>query len=332
MAFRYSLYGLNLHSEIPLPGLWDCKHEVEPDVEITFDKLHRSTDVQCDRWYVSRSLTESGKPVLTVWKSADESAFHFVYGDQTEFLIDRDGRRVSATWPRSLNLENTTDYLTGQIAAFILRLRGLVCLHASSILVDGKVLAIAGESGAGKSSSAACLTTLGYSVLSEDVTTLVNASTIQVQPGYPRIKLWPDIEPALRGTTDSLPRIAPTWNKRYLDLRKHGGGFCDKPAPLGGVYVLGDRRNGESAPAIEKLEGSEALTSLLANAHGRYLLEKAMRVQEFELLSQVARHIPVRRAIPHIDLHRLNDLCEAMIDDFRNSLPSNNGDSLVQHY
>ena len=324
MAFRYLLYGLNLRSDLPLPALWECAGEVESDVEITFHKLHQITDVQRDPWYISPYLDENGKPYLTVWKAADDSAFHFLYGDQTEFLVDQDGSHVSATWPPSLNLENTTVYLTGQIAAFILRLRGLVCLHASSILVDSKVIAIAGESGSGKSSAAACLTTLGYSVLSEDVTTLVNGSTVQVLPGYPRINLWPDVEPALRGTTDSLPRIAPTWNKRYLDLRKHGGGFWDKPAPLGGVYVLGDRRSGESAPSIEKLESSDALVSLLANAHGRYLLEKSMRVREFEVLSQVARQIPVCRVIPHKDLYRLNDLCETIIDDFRNSLPSNN--------
>jgi hypothetical protein len=157
------------------------------------------------------------------------------------------------------------------------------------------------------------------------VTTLVNGPTIRVLPGYPRINLWPDVEPTLRATTDSLPRIAPTWNKRYLDLRKHGGGFCDKPAPLGAVYVLAERRSGESAPSIEKLQSSEALISLLRNAHGRYLLEKPMRVREFELLSQIARQIPVRSAIPHQDFERLNDLCEAIINDFRNSRGSNNG-------
>ena len=319
MAFRYLLYGLKLRSSVPLPGLWECEREVEPDVDLTFHELHQRTDVEREPWYLSPYLYENGKPYLTVWKSADEATFHFLYADQTEFLVDRDGRHVSATWPQSLNLENTTVYLTGQIAAFILRLRGMVCLHASSILVDGKVLAIAGESGSGKSSTAACLTTLGYSVLSEDVTTLTDGSTFQVLPGYPRINLWPDFEPALRGTTDSLPLIAPTWNKRYLDLRKHGGGFYNKPAPLGGIYLLGERRDDESAPSIEKLESSEALISLLANAHGRYLLEKPMRAREFEFLSQVARQIPVRRAIPHTDLHRLNDLCKAMIDDFRDS-------------
>lgn len=322
MAFCYLLYGLHLRSNLSLPGLWHSEPGGGVDVEISFGKLHQHTDVQREPWYVSPYLDESGKPYLIVWKSPNDSTFHFVYGDETEFLVDRSGTRVSAIWPEWLNLENTTVYLAGQISAFILRLRGRVCLHASSIVVDGKVLAIAGESGAGKSLTAASFVRLGYSILSEDVTTLMDGSSFLVQPGYPRVNLWPDAVACLRGITESLPRIAPTWNKRYLDLREHGDRFYPKPAPLGGVYVLGRRSSSQSAPFIEKLNSSDALIALLTNAHGRYLLEKRMRVREFELLSRVASQIPIRHAVAHTDLTQLDELCQAMIEDFKVSLTS----------
>ncbi|HKO96940.1 MAG TPA: hypothetical protein VJU86_08110 [Pyrinomonadaceae bacterium] len=321
MSFSYSLYGLDLRSNVQLPGLWHSETSRLPDVEITLGKFDQVADFPTEPWHTSSYLDENGKPYLTVWKSNDSSSFHIVYGDATEFLVDRTGTRVSAIWPASLNLENTTVYLVGQIAAFILRLRGVVCLHASSVLVDDRVLAIAGNSGAGKSSTAATFARLGYPVLTEDVTTLTDRSShFLVQPGYPRVNLWPEAVACVRDSDESLPLIAPTWNKTYLDLERYGERFYKRPARLGGVYVLNERSMSDSAPFINRLTGGEGLLALLTNAHGRYLLEKPMRRREFELLSRVSHQVPIRSAVPHTDLSRLDSLCEAIIADYKDSL------------
>src|SRR6185295_15198902 len=114
---------------------------------------------------------------------------------------------------------------------------------------------------------------LGYPVLSVDVTTLGSGPPFVVQPGYPRVNLWPEALSSLQSITDFFPKIAPTWNKRYLDLKQHGDRFFSEPAPLGGVYVLGNRSNSASAPRVEKLNHGDALISLLTHAHGRHLLQ-----------------------------------------------------------
>jgi hypothetical protein len=57
----------------------------------------------------------------------------------------------------------------------------------------------------------------------------------------------------------------------------------------------------------------------LTFAHGRYLLEKAMRVREFDFMSRLAEVIPVRRVVPHTDLAHLDELCERILRDFRHS-------------
>jgi hypothetical protein len=315
MAFLYSLYGLTLNSNFPLPGLLPLQSQTLVDVDITFGEF--DGELAWEPWYVSTCLDENS-PILTVWKSSDGSSFRFLYSDQTEFRINRAGTQVSAKWPESLSLENTTIYLVGQIAAFVLRLRGFVCLHASAIVVDQRLLAMVGNSGAGKSTMAASFVRRGHSVLSEDVSALVESNgRFMVQPGYPRVNLWPDVVNSLYGAQGALPKIVPTWDKRYFDLGGNGGHFFNRPAQLSAVYVLEDRVSEETAPLIENISAREALISLLTNAHGRHLVERPMRTREFDLLSRVAEVIPVRRVVPHTDLARLDELCDRVLQDFR---------------
>jgi hypothetical protein len=318
MAFLYSVYGLTLASNFPIPGLLPLQSETLVDVDITFGGF--DGEIICEQpWYVSTCLDEDS-PILTVWKSLDGSWFRFLYSDRTEFRINRAGTKVSATWPESLSLENTTIYLVGQIAAFVLRLRGFVCLHASSIVVDQRLLAIVGNSGAGKSTTAASLVKRGHRVLSEDVSALVESNgKFMVQPGYPRVNLWPDAVHSLYGAPDALPQIVSTWDKRYFDLGRNGGNFFNQPAALSAIYVLEDRVSEETAPSVESVSAREALISLLTNAHGRHLVERSMRTREFDLLSRVAEVVPVRRVVPHIDFVRLDELCERILHDFRHT-------------
>jgi hypothetical protein len=58
------------------------------------------------------------------------------------------------------------------------------------------------------------------------------------------------------------------------------------------------------------------MISLIANTYGTKLLDKHMRAREFELLSRVVAHVPLRRVTPHTDPDRLANLCHLLLDDF----------------
>jgi hypothetical protein len=274
-------------------------------------------------WYVSSSQDEGGEPSLRIWKLDKEGCFRIRYFDGTEFFLTEAGDKIWATWPDSLTLEDTATYLLGPIFGFLLRLRGVTCLHASAIAVDGRAIALVGPAGAGKSTTAAAFTQQGYPVLSEDVVALRDRDdAFLVQPGYPLIRLWPESVRMLYGAEDALPPLTPNWNKRYLDLTLNGFNFQKQPLPLAAVYVLDRRSDDPAAPFVESLPSQAGLITLVANTYANYLLDREMRAREFELLGRLVNNLPLRKLTPHSDPARAPELCRFILDDIRN-LPIN---------
>src|SRR4029077_52896 len=90
-----------------------------------------------------------------------------------EFAIDAGGKRIEVRWADSTTLENARSYLLGPVLGFLLRLRGVTCLHASAVAVDDFAVAIAGPPGSGKCTTAAAFARRGHAVLSDDVVPLL---------------------------------------------------------------------------------------------------------------------------------------------------------------
>jgi hypothetical protein len=173
-----------------------------------------------------------------------------------------------------------------------------------------------GMPGAGKSTTAAAFAQLGYPVLSDDVVVLDDlGDRFVVQPGYPRVNLWPDSVCTLFGSVDALPWITPTWDKRYLALDQNGRRFQSSPLPLGAIYVLAEREAELTSPVIEEVVGGEAIVTLVANTYVNYLLDRDMRTREFDVLSRLLAGVPVRRVRPTADTSKIFALCESIAAD-----------------
>src|SRR5262249_11300592 len=146
--------------------------------------------------------------------------------DGMQFILDRSGSEIWATWPDPMCAEDAVSYLLGPVFGLVLRLRGFFTLHASVVCIGDVAIAVAGSPGAGKSTTAAALAHHGCPVLSDDIAALRELDgDILVQPAYPQLNLWPSSVEALYGAKDRLPPIAPNWDKRYLDLRTNGYRF-----------------------------------------------------------------------------------------------------------
>src|SRR6185369_332600 len=122
---------------------------------------------------------------------------------------------------------------------------------------------LCGTSAVGKSTTAAALALRGVPVLTEDVTALKSlGERFLVEPGYPRICLWPDIVKELLGSSDALPLLTPNWDKRYLPLDGVRANFEPAPKPLGIIYLLATRGGNVDAPRLEEVRPREALLEL----------------------------------------------------------------------
>ncbi|HJP90389.1 MAG TPA: hypothetical protein VJ875_00430 [Pyrinomonadaceae bacterium] len=267
--------------------------------------------------YVADYNDECGNPLLRVFSVLDGDYYRFCYADQTEFVINRGGTEIWARWVEPLTLEDTATYLLGPIMGFVMLLRGVVCLHASAVVVNDEAIAFLGPAGAGKSTTAAAFSKRGYSVLAEDVMTLDDRhDRFLVRPAYPCIRLWPASVRALYGTENHLPKLTPNWDKCYLDLTLRPEQFQRKPLPLAAIYCLGERRDDRAAPFVESVDRAEGLILLVANTYSSKLMDKTMRAREFELLGRVLNTVPVRRVTPHADPSRIPELCDAILNDF----------------
>jgi hypothetical protein len=312
----HAAYGLHFGTTVPIPGLplVDSSHV---DVRVwlgSAPEWAREALAGPRRvWYESR-FPQEGLPTYRIWTTCDGAYFHDVYPDGTDFLLDREATRIRATWPPELSLEDTATYLLGPVAALVLLLRGATLLHASVVAVNDRAVAFVGHAGAGKSTLAAAFARHGFRVMSDDIAPLsVQDGEFRVCPAYPKVNLWPESVAALCGSPDALPRLTPTWGKRYLPLDTTG--FESRPLPLAAVYLLHPDREATSPVRIEAVSSTDALLSLVAWSYGAVILDEQMRRREFELLTRLLARVPVRRLRRSTDLANLPAVCDAVLAD-----------------
>ena len=316
MPVRHLVYGLQLESNLPIPGLTIRHDSGVPDVSINLkqdpETHHAHFSASPHFFYTASHLNADGQPALRVGV-LDSGVYIFCYRDGAKFAMAPNGQEIWGDWPANYTLRDAATYLVGPVMGFVLRLRGVVPLHASAVAVAGRAIVLMGGPGAGKSTTSAAFAKLGYAVLSEDVAALTeNGSQFLIQPGYPRVNLWPDSARALFGAPDVLPPITPTWEKQYLALDRDTHRFQEEPLPLGAIFLLGEREPNSSTLKINEMPPPAALMYLVTNTYVNYLLDGAMRRKEFEVLSNLAARIAVYHVRPSNDPARVDDLCRAI--------------------
>ncbi len=321
MNFRYLAYGLQLTSDLPIPGLLASSGKASPDVEIWLGSrpawLAECSAAAERVWYVSPEREDGDRPSLTVAQLNSGTHFRLDYFDGVTFVIDRGATRLWAAWPAPLTLDYTATYLLGPVMGFVLRLRGIACLHASAVAVGNQAIALVGGAGAGKSTTAAAFAQRGYAVLCDDVLPLEpQADCFLVRPGYPRLCLWPEAVHALYGAPEALPRLTPNWEKCYLALDGPLHSFQREPLPLGAIYLLGGRSADAFAPRVRAASPRAGLLALVRHTYMNYLPSKDWRAQEFDLLGRLLERVPLREAWSHTEPAYLSRLCELIANDF----------------
>jgi hypothetical protein len=323
LPWRACAFGLEFHSNAPIPGLRSVARahiSVPPDVAVTMGRLPpwigKPEEISGELWYISPDAECVEDAGLAIWRLEGGRWVRFRFADGTQFVLNESGTEVWASWPEALSPEDTTTYLLGPIAGFLLRLRSTTSLHASIVDIDGSAAAIAGPPGAGKSTTAAAFALAGYPVLTDDLAALdEHGGRFVARPAYPRVRLWPDSAEFLLGDAGALPHLTPNWDKLYLSLGQDGAAYGGAPLPLRVLYLLGPREEGYAAPRVEAISYADAFVELTAHLYTSPALRPATRREDFAFVGRLLSAVPVRRAVPSVAPSRLPQLLEAIVRD-----------------
>lgn len=284
----FELYGLTIRSAIPLPA----RHARPSGLpEHWFDWGERypiSTDPPpgeiLTRWFLNESFG------ATLTKHVDRH-FYRVHG-LFDFEIGSDLRRVRVHSAPGSGEALAPLFLSSSVLGLLLALRGETTLHASAVALDGRVLAIAGASGKGKSTLAALLCRLPEAELvTDDLLRLVPSGERRLcAPGPPDIRLRLS---AAALTEDGLhERCRPTADER-LALRPRR--LADGPMPLQAVVLPRPRRDGRPL-RITRLTGARAVSALASCPRILPWTHANNFREQFEWFGAIARSVPVYEA------------------------------------
>lgn len=315
MSFHYTAYGLRLSSQRELPGLQPVASPFDADVEIVWRSADLLDSAQRNFRCAASSTTVPG----LFFHRANNSAGHWLfYEDGPSFVVGCLGDRVAVHVTSEISDETVATYLLGPVLGFVLRLRRMLCLHASAVAIDSGVVAFAGPAGSGKSTWAAAFAARGYPILADDKVVLVsNGCDFWAQPGAPRLRLWPDTADAVVGHHADLPRILPedpTFDKRYLDFSRLPGGFAAAPLPLTRIFLLGARAMDAHLVGLRRIHPHPALIGLAANTYMNHLADRTSRAWEFDALARVVERTPVYFVTPPTGVPDLAVLYDAILD------------------
>lgn len=281
-ASVYRAFGLDMASAIPLPELPPAsvgRTAGAPDVTIaTADPAPLREELEATG--SNFSLTREG------------SRFLFLIPDTAVYCID-EGRHIAVAPLPGADPEKVRVYLLGTCFGALLLLRGLLPLHGSAVVVDGRAYAFVGDSGAGKSTLAAALVGMGHRLLSDDVVAVTAGvdGKPYVMPAYPQQKLW-------RESLDGLGMQAFPYRTIYRETEKFAvpveGRFGSQPVPLAGVFELG-RSDGERI-GVGALPVLERLRVMLQHTYRQALIPRLGLVDwHFRAASGIASGITVAR-------------------------------------
>lgn len=326
-AIQYAVYGLTVQTDHALVGLRLAQAGQSADMVVGFggrawpDESHRGLA------WTAASLPVGLGSSVQLWTAPCDvgRCYRLRYageGEHLDCLLSPDGRRVQLSWSPGVTPHDAAATLVHPALGCIVRVRGVVCLHASAVTVGDRCIAIIGSPGAGKSTTAAMLAAMGQRVLSDDVVALTEGGHgFFVQPGVSRIRLHRDSAQAVHG--DEAPfqpiwsQTRDGWDKGYPSATANDNGPLG-PTPLAAVYFLRPRDPKRTRPQITPVAETDRLLTLARNTFGSYMLDRAGRAHEFAVLGRLAAAVPVRHVQQPDGLDLLRDTCEAILQDLQN--------------
>jgi HprK-related kinase B len=263
--------------------------------------------------------------VFSPWGSSGKESFaerdghRLVRKDRTGVLTSIDGARWSIDGDLHQHFSQLINLIGTAYGTWLLD-RGSAMIHASAVVRDGRALAIAGDSGLGKSSVAVRLLERGFDFLTNDRLIVEPAHQGVVAHGLPKL---PRVNPGtlLAGTRTRLllddgsrarydhlskEELWGLEEKRDLDVQASLGRRWLLSAPLSAVFILAWRSTGDGLD-LHRLRSDQALQALRSASKTFGAFDRRLSARTDLALEELARTVPVFRASGVIDPTGLAD-------------------------
>jgi len=215
----------------------------------------------------------------------------------------------------------------GPVMSVWLELQGILTLHASTIVSEGKAVGFLSHSGSGKSTLTAALLETGCALLTDDILAVEERDGIVIgRPSYPQIRLWPDEATRFLGDPQTLDRVHPASPKRRVPVGENGfGSYHDSPLPVVRLYVptLCDPATGTVDVEIDPLAPRDAIIEIVRHSFSaRIVRALGLEAQRLDTIAQIAQQIRVCRLTYPSGLEHLPRVRDAILEDIRTTSAS----------
>lgn len=270
---RYSLHGLCVGSEIPLPAPV-CGKAI--DLRVLWGSEQDKEGALRGSLLAQVQLDGGGHTLV-----AAEGGWILRHTGVCDFRISSDTRLITVDLAPGGNSELVPVILSSNVFAFLLALRGDSVLHASAIEMQGRTIAIVGASGMGKSTLSALFCAEGAQLISDDllrVESTGNRAFCFLGTGLIRLRATAtelaDLFAARTRATTSDGRIGvmlprPAKSRFQLDA-------IVVPAPSRSAQALTVRRLTQRDALVELLRYPRALGWSVAEPTRQFFLVAAM--------------------------------------------------------
>ena len=306
----YRVYGVRLHSEIPLPLSVDSSSDGEDVLgDVTF-----VVGVDEDFSDVPQSWTSDG---TFVCENLAGRGTYVRWPRLYEFMIAADGSRVACRPLAGCDVSVFQNFLFGQVVALALVKQGIETLHAAVVAIDGLAVALLGDCGFGKSTLLASFAQAGYRTLTDDMLIVdTRDGRLHAVPGTGRVKLMPDSAERF-GNGNGGAALTPFTAKRVfpLDVSTHQR----VRMPLRLLYVLPSPQEREGAASIEirPVSPVEAVHELVKNTFSTQQFDRSRLVRQFDHATNVALRVDAFRLRYPAGLDRVPAVQQAIVEHAR---------------
>lgn len=203
--------------------------------------------------------------------------------------------------------ETLNHLLNDHVAPRILAGSGHLVLHGSGVAINGELAVFLGDTGAGKSTMAASLDSVGHTLLGDDAVVITEESgRVFGEPVYPSLRLYPETASAIFGADIEVAPMAHYSDKKQVGLASLDN-ISQSPIPLGALFYLTGEPDSEEVEA-HALHPSDVCISLIEQSFAFEPRDANSATVRLRKASELAGRIPgYELSYPH-DLDRLNEV------------------------